>query len=184
MPQAARMHLAKGWKCCVGQSSCRRGLFRSKGRSSPSKCSSFLEPTALRASLAAGTSSAYKQVLLFTVFSRGRKIFDTQSPWPQTHCPCCGLNKQGEFFMLSIRSFPPRYDTLSGPISGSFYLGKDGERSLLYQISADINWEGAFISYNAMLVQSRSDFLGHHGGRLTFLQEPGLFIRADSPDQT
>lgn len=37
MSQAARMHLAKGWKWCIGQSSCKRGLFCSKGRSSPSK---------------------------------------------------------------------------------------------------------------------------------------------------
>jgi len=41
---------------------------------------------------------------------------------------------------------------------------------------------GAFISYNAILIQTRSDFLGHHGGRLRLLQEPGLFVRANSPD--
>lgn len=47
------------------------------------------------------------------------------------------------------------------------------------QISADIDWEEAFISHNTVLIQTSLDFLRDCGGKLRLLQEPGVFIRPD-----
>lgn len=52
---------------------------------------------------------------------------------------------------------------------------------LLQQISADSNWERVSLSCNGMLIQTRLDFLEYHGSRLRLLQEPELFVTADSP---
>lgn len=79
MSQAARMHLADrngALGLVLPKCNCfvpKTGLRPAKGAAC--RHSSFLQPTALRASLPTGTFSTYKQLLLFPVFPGHMKIF-------------------------------------------------------------------------------------------------------------